>query len=65
MDDATPLQRLASLLIGRPLDEYVAEGRAHGKSWRTLADEIAAATDGLIEPSHESLRQWYGTERAA
>jgi hypothetical protein len=55
----TRLQRLIQeRLEGATLAEYVAAGRAAGLSWRTLANEIEAAT--RIEVSHTMLRRWFG-----
>jgi hypothetical protein len=55
----TRLQRLIQeRLEGTTLAEYVAAGRAAGLSWRTLANEVEAAT--RIEVSHTMLRRWFG-----
>ena len=63
----TPSQRLAELSLGRPLAEYVYEKRnARPRwTWRLIAEQIALDTHGTVNLSHESLRQWYGTEVAA
>ena len=63
----TPTQRLAAVKLGRPLADYVAEKRTARPQWpwKLIAEQLAADTDGEIDVSHESLRQWYGTEVAA
>ena len=56
----SPTQQLASLKLGRPLEEYVAEKRAAGLPWSSIAVEISLDTDGEVDISRESLRLWYG-----
>lgn len=59
--NSTPTQQLASLTLGRPLDEYVAEKRDTQPrwSWEQIAEQLAADTDGVVTISRETLRQWY------
>lgn len=63
-DTLTVTQRLAEVLLGRPLDEYVAEKRASVPQWpwRLIAKQLAADTDGKVSVSHTALRRWYGAE---
>jgi hypothetical protein len=63
----TPTQQLAGVILDRPLAEYVAEKRAARPKWpwQLIADQLAIDTDGSINVSHETLRQWYGSEVAA
>lgn len=58
--ERSPTQRLASLKLGRPLEEYVAEKRNAGLPWSSIAAEISLDTEGEVEISRESLRLWYG-----
>lgn len=53
----TATQRLADVHLGRSLDEFVAERREAGDSWRTIAAALHTATDLTV--SHETLRAWY------
>jgi hypothetical protein len=53
-----PNQRLATVLLGRPVHQWIAEQRELGWSWRKIADDLKIATDGLVDVSHESIRQW-------
>ena len=46
------------LLDGR-LDEFVAERRAAGKSWRIISHELWDATGQRFSVSHEVLRRWF------
>lgn len=55
----TAKQRLADLILGRPLAEFVAERRANDIAWSRIARELRDATDGAVEVSRESLREWF------
>ena len=58
-------QRLAAVLLGEPLEQWVTARRPH-TAWVTLASELYEALDGELSISHESLRLWYGpAEKAA
>ncbi len=65
--DPTASQVLAEVLLQRPLSEYVAEKRTATPKWpwRLIATQLATDTDGKVDVTHETLRQWYGTEVAA
>jgi hypothetical protein len=60
----TAKQRLADLVLGRPLAEFVAERRADNRAWRLISRDLADATDGAIEITGESLRSWFCDEEA-
>ena len=53
-----PRQRLASLLLGRPVLDFIAEHRANGASFRTVAAELRDATSGEIDVSDVTVRAW-------
>lgn len=59
-----PLRETADRLLRRDagvgLDEFVARSRSNGAGWAEVADELAAATSGVLVISYESLRQWFG-----
>lgn len=55
-----PRQRLADVLLGRPVLDYIAEYRADGKSWPQIRDLLRDATDGEIDVSWQALQQWVG-----
>jgi len=59
MPKQTAKQRLADLVLGRPLAEFVAERRADGTAWRRIAQDLTDATDGSLDISGESLRSWF------
>lgn len=55
----TPTQELISLKLGAdgPLDQYVSDRRANGRSWRLIASDIYDATG--MDVTYESLRSWF------
>lgn len=55
----TPTQRLASLLLGRDVNEFIAERRAAGRPWRYVARDLYDATEGQVDVTYETLRQWH------
>lgn len=62
-DEPTPRQRLASLLLGEDLGDWVAERRRDPElrlSWRMIARQLRDATNGEIDVTGETLRLWYG-----
>ena len=63
----TPTQHLATVLLDRPLADYVTEKRTVRPrwAWNLIAEQLAADTDGRVNITGEALRQWYGTEAAA
>lgn len=56
----TPTQRLASMLIGQDVRDFIAEKRASGRAWRFIARDLYDATDGQVDVTYETLRQWFG-----
>lgn len=65
--DSTANQRLAEVLLDRPLVDYIAERRqvTPKLSWRKIARQLAADTDGQVDVTPETLRLWFATEVAA
>lgn len=63
----SPSQVLADHLLGRSLADYVAEKRTSRPrwSWRLIAEQLAEDTDGKVDVTGETLRNWYGAEVAA
>ena len=58
MPTTAPRQRLATLLLGRPVLDFIAEHRANGASYRTVALALRDATDGEIDVSDVTVRSW-------
>lgn len=55
----TPTHKLASVLLGKPLEAWVCARRAEGMSWRLISFELWAATDKQVMVSNETLRCWF------
>jgi len=53
----TPTQLAANHLLDGHLDQFVAERRNTGRSWRLIARDLYEATD--LDVTHETLRTWY------
>lgn len=64
MTTETPTQRLASILLGRPLDGWIADHRSAGRSWRLIARDLYEATNGQIDVTHETVRGWFTQDAA-
>lgn len=62
MPPSTPTRRLAEVLLGRPLDEWVRERRAAGSSWRLISMELWDATNHEVVVTYETLRSWFPDE---
>lgn len=62
--DTTPSQRLATLHLGQPVHQWIAERRQAGKSWRHIARDLSEATNGEVDLTYEALRLW-GTQDTA
>lgn len=56
----TPTQRLATVLLGRDVRDFIAERRATNRAWRFIARDLYEATDGQVDVTYETLRQWFG-----
>jgi len=60
----TPKAKLATLMLGRPVGEWITEARGHGLSWRAIAEQLADDTGGEITVTHETLRSWVAQDAA-
>lgn len=56
---APPRQRLASLLLGRPVLDFIAEHRANGGTYRRIAAALRDATAGELDISDVTIRAWH------
>lgn len=54
----TPKMKLATLMLRRPVGEWITDARNRGLSWRAIAEQLAAETNGEITVTHETLRTW-------
>lgn len=62
MTAQTPRQRLADLILGRPVAAFIAQQRASGLTWPAVADALKEATAGEIAITGEAVRQWASRE---
>lgn len=54
----TPNQRLAGMLLGEPVLDWLAPKVAAGASCRELARALRQATNGQIDITGEAIRRW-------
>lgn len=59
MVSTPPRQRLADLLLGRPVLDFIAERRADGTSYRRIATDLCEATSGEIDVTDVTVRSWH------
>jgi hypothetical protein len=64
MATLTPNQKLAGMLLGKPVKDYIAERRAAGRSWRLVSRDLYEATNGQIDITGEAARLWAMEEAA-
>lgn len=53
----TATRRLADTLLDGKLDQYVAERRAAGRSWRLITRDLL--DDVEVDVTERTLRSWY------
>ena len=61
----TPTQRLAGMILGKPVKDYIAERRALGRSWRLVARDLYDATNGQIDITYQAAKNWAADEDTA
>ena len=54
----TPTQRLAGLILGEPVQTWIARRREAGASWRDIAADLRDRSNGQVSVSHEAVRRW-------
>jgi hypothetical protein len=64
MAPPTANQRLASLLLGQPVDQWLTQRRESGRSWRLIARDLYDATNGQVDMTYEALRRWLPEDAA-
>lgn len=66
MDATLPAtHRLADLILGEPLEDFVRTRRSEGRSWRLIERDLYDASDRQVDVSYETLRSWFPEDRAA
>jgi hypothetical protein len=53
-----PNADIASRLLGEDVTGWINTRRAAGHTWRSIRDELARATGGVIDVVHETVRAW-------
>jgi hypothetical protein len=46
-------------LLGQPLQDWVIARRAAGRTWKSIATDLAEVTEGQCDLNKETLRAWY------
>lgn len=54
-----PRQRLASLLLKRPVLEFIEERRADEVAYRRIAQDLRDGTAGEVDVSDMTVRAWW------
>ena len=60
----TPTMKLASILLGQDVREWITGRRDDGRSWRLISRDLYEATNKQVDVTHEAIRSWV-TEAAA
>lgn len=58
MPSETPVARVASLLLGRPVLDYIDDRREAGVTWQAIADELADLTNGEVVVTWQAIQGW-------
>ena len=54
----TPTQKLASIILGQDVREWIVRRRSDGRSWRLISRDLYEATNKQVDVTHESIRSW-------
>ena len=54
----TPTQKLASIILGQDVREWITQRRDEGRSWRLISRDLYEATNRQVDVTHESIRSW-------
>lgn len=58
VEQLTPTQKLAGMLLGQPVNAWIQAKRDAGRSWRLVSRDLYEQTNGQIDVTHETLRVW-------
>ncbi len=50
--------KLASILLGQDVREWIAGRRNDGRSWRLISRDLYEATNKQVDVTHEAIRSW-------
>jgi hypothetical protein len=59
MASTPPGQRLADLMLGRPVLDFIAERRADAVPYRRIATDLRDQTAGELDVSDVTVRAWW------
>ena len=51
-------QQLATVLLQRPVTDWILEERNSRFTWREIAEHLCDITDGLVDLSDQTLSNW-------
>ena len=60
----TPTQKLASIILGQDVREWITQRRSDGRSWRVISRDLYVATNRQVDVTHESVRPWVAEDAA-
>jgi hypothetical protein len=63
--ELTSTQKLAGIILGRPVEDWIDDRRTAGRSWRLIARDLYEATNGQVDITHEAVRRWADRKTAA
>ena len=50
--------RLASILLGQDVRQWLRNERAAGRSWRVISRNLYESTNRQVDVTYEALRSW-------
>ena len=50
--------KLASILLGQDVREWINPRRDDGRSWRLISRDLYEATNRQVDVTHEAIRSW-------
>lgn len=53
-----PNAEIASRILGQNVTTWINQRRDDGCTWRSIRDQLAKDTDGIIDVVHETVRAW-------
>jgi hypothetical protein len=56
--DRTAQQQLADIMLGRAVEDWLADQRKLGASWRRIARDLARQTEGRVHVTDVTVRAW-------
>lgn len=54
-----PRAALATMQLGRPVEDFISERRADGDSFQKIANDLTDATNGATRVTDMTVRTWH------